>query len=519
MQCGDIFHLRADICQLGLDQRKVNMLAREYCDQSGRKLKPVILGHHMLAGLLPGMAKMSKSNPDSAIFMEDTAEDVARKIAAAYCPKVAQASAEVTEEGLTLGSDDTNPCLDYIKSIIFAPAGAAFAAGDQTFGSYAEVEAAFVAGSLPEEQLKAGLVAALNGLLQPVRDHFENDAHAKSVLAQVKSFRQDGAEVPKTTTAVAKPSAPVLVAWLPAAVHHPLTTLLGVVNELNAFVAGGGGDGATAVLLLPDWAAFANNELAGDEKDIAAALDYGAKLCRAYGLDERVAVVKQGELVLADPNQYWLNVIAAGRRSALDAVEAASGATSAGHIISALMRAADVVALKATHLATVNGDTERNALAAAFVGAEVQAVAAGAAPFAATLCDPKAAPTTADDHLYADETELDLRRKAKRAYFAPAEAANTVVGIGHYVIATQGALQIKRKEEQGGDVAYDSPAQLSLDVDEGRLHPGDVKPAVVAALMALTQPARDAMATPEMKKLATVLKNAEKKAAKKAGGK
>ena len=29
---------------------------------------------------------MSKSNKDSAIFMEDSAEDVARKINQAYCP-------------------------------------------------------------------------------------------------------------------------------------------------------------------------------------------------------------------------------------------------------------------------------------------------------------------------------------------------------------------------------------------------------------------------------------------------
>mmetsp|Transcript_32718 Transcript_32718/g.27641 ORF Transcript_32718/g.27641 Transcript_32718/m.27641 type:complete len:92 (+) Transcript_32718:453-728(+) len=29
MQCTDIFFLGADVCQLGLDQRKVNMLARE----------------------------------------------------------------------------------------------------------------------------------------------------------------------------------------------------------------------------------------------------------------------------------------------------------------------------------------------------------------------------------------------------------------------------------------------------------------------------------------------------------
>ena len=71
-KCTDIFFLRADICQLGVDQRKVNMLAREYCDAAGIKLKPVILSHHMLYGLKEGQAKMSKSDPDSAIFMEDT---------------------------------------------------------------------------------------------------------------------------------------------------------------------------------------------------------------------------------------------------------------------------------------------------------------------------------------------------------------------------------------------------------------------------------------------------------------
>lgn len=54
MQCTDIFFLGADVCQLGVDQRKVNMLAREYCEAAGIKLKPIILSHHMLYGLLPG---------------------------------------------------------------------------------------------------------------------------------------------------------------------------------------------------------------------------------------------------------------------------------------------------------------------------------------------------------------------------------------------------------------------------------------------------------------------------------
>lgn len=89
MQCTDIFALGADICQLGVDQRKVNMLARDYCDAAGRKLKPIILSHHMLYGLAQGQAKMSKSDPDSAVFMEDSAADVERKIMKAYCPKIA----------------------------------------------------------------------------------------------------------------------------------------------------------------------------------------------------------------------------------------------------------------------------------------------------------------------------------------------------------------------------------------------------------------------------------------------
>ena len=51
MQCTDVFFLNANICQLGVDQRKVNMLAREYCDAAKIKHKPIILSHHMLFGL------------------------------------------------------------------------------------------------------------------------------------------------------------------------------------------------------------------------------------------------------------------------------------------------------------------------------------------------------------------------------------------------------------------------------------------------------------------------------------
>jgi tyrosyl-tRNA synthetase len=79
------------------------MLAREYCDLTKRKLKPVIVSHHMLPGLKEGQAKMSKSDPESAIFMEDSEADVKTKIKKAYCPPC------VVED---------NPCIEYVRHIV-----------------------------------------------------------------------------------------------------------------------------------------------------------------------------------------------------------------------------------------------------------------------------------------------------------------------------------------------------------------------------------------------------------------
>ncbi len=53
MQCTDIFFLDLDICQLGIDQRKVNTLALE-CVPEGRE-KPIIVSHGMISGLVEGM--------------------------------------------------------------------------------------------------------------------------------------------------------------------------------------------------------------------------------------------------------------------------------------------------------------------------------------------------------------------------------------------------------------------------------------------------------------------------------
>ncbi|MHA2320102.1 MAG: tyrosine--tRNA ligase, partial [Candidatus Thorarchaeota archaeon] len=99
MQVADIFHLEADITQLGLDQRRANILAREV----GPKLgwwKPVVISHHMLMNLegaaepegfdeekdfdVQISSKMSKSKPSSSIFVHDTEDEIRNKVMSAY---------------------------------------------------------------------------------------------------------------------------------------------------------------------------------------------------------------------------------------------------------------------------------------------------------------------------------------------------------------------------------------------------------------------------------------------------
>jgi len=180
MQCADIFFLKADICQLGMDQRKVNMLAREYCDIKKKKLKPIILSHHMLSGLLQGQEKMSKSDPSSAIFMEDTTAEVKTKIKKAFCPPQ-------QVEG--------NPCLEYIQYVVlpwfghFEVSRKEEYGGNKKYESYEDLVADYESGALHPGDVKPALTKAINEILQPVRDHFENNKQAKQLLKTVRGYK------------------------------------------------------------------------------------------------------------------------------------------------------------------------------------------------------------------------------------------------------------------------------------------------------------------------------------------
>ena len=298
MQCADIFYLKANVTQLGRDQRKVNALAREI----GPKLgfwKPVIVSHHMLPSLLtpekageevktlelglneefsndyfielhsvddprkrrrkiggiafdtalkliqgivyddetvaivhiynkrgelleevpivegkstttkvgigikcleinregvdkakvivyPGKLqlvttlKMSKSNPDSAIFMNDEDDEIKRKIKNAYCPE---------------GIIEENPILEYNKYIIFEKFNNVKIerpekfGGNLEFNSYEDLEKAFSQGKLHPMDLKNSTAFYLNKLIEPIREKLEKNNTAKKLAEEIKTFK------------------------------------------------------------------------------------------------------------------------------------------------------------------------------------------------------------------------------------------------------------------------------------------------------------------------------------------
>lgn len=190
MQIADIFMLGAKITQLGMDQRKVNMLAREIGPQLGF-WKPVVVSHHMLMGLSKPASKsadkatrtielkMSKSKPDSSIFMTDSEPDVKRKIEKAYCPP---------------GVAEENPVLEYFKYIVFEKFPRVELKREEkhggaiTFDSYERLEEEYKKGTLHPQDAKNALVYYLNELLKPVREYFENNSEAKKLKEEVESY-------------------------------------------------------------------------------------------------------------------------------------------------------------------------------------------------------------------------------------------------------------------------------------------------------------------------------------------
>jgi len=194
MQVADIFHLEVKICQLGMDQRKANVVAIELGEKLGF-WKPVCVHHHLLQGLekpavwpppegkekeVIASAKMSKSKPETCVFIYDSPEEIQQKISRAFCPEKAV---------------KFNPILDICKYIVFREKASLFIrrpakfGGNVEFQSFEELEAAYRRGLLHPKDLKNAVAQELAEILKPVRRYFETCKEARRLLEELKKAR------------------------------------------------------------------------------------------------------------------------------------------------------------------------------------------------------------------------------------------------------------------------------------------------------------------------------------------
>ena len=154
MQIADIKHLNVDIAVGGMEQRKIHVLGREICESIGKS--PFVAIHTPLISSLLGEGKMSSSIPDSMVSVDDTAEDIVRKIRKAHCPA---------------GEVKGNPIMEIARLIIFPYAVSITLerpdkhGGNITFDSYVELETAYTEGGVHPLDLKNTIARYLTEIL------------------------------------------------------------------------------------------------------------------------------------------------------------------------------------------------------------------------------------------------------------------------------------------------------------------------------------------------------------------
>ena len=191
MQVADIYDMEIDLAVGGMDQRKAHMLARDTAEKLGLA-KPACLHTPLLTGLeglgkkmdseaVPDLstqidAKMSKSKPDTCIFIHDSEEDIIRKIKKAQCPPKQVLGNPITEMVKYI-IFDINNSLKIERSEKFG--------GDISFDSYASFEKMYINGELHPMDVKNAVANALRDVLKPSRDYFEKHV---DVLEEIKNY-------------------------------------------------------------------------------------------------------------------------------------------------------------------------------------------------------------------------------------------------------------------------------------------------------------------------------------------
>jgi len=190
MQAADIFNQGLNLAHSGLDQRKAHVIARAVALQlkveplkyKNKPYKPVALHHHLLMGLKkPAIwpptketlseAKMSKSIPGSAVFVDD-GEDVIRKnISNAFCPP---------------DHHEVNPLLDWAQHLVFVQKKPSLVierptkfGGDVEYFSFQDLLKDYNNKTLHPMDFKKGMAEHIVKLLLPVRTLLKKPMYAK----------------------------------------------------------------------------------------------------------------------------------------------------------------------------------------------------------------------------------------------------------------------------------------------------------------------------------------------------
>jgi len=150
-------------CQFGgVDQRKIFTFAEEFMPKLGYKKCS-----HLMNPMVPGITgdKMSSSDIDSKIDLLDNAQAVKKKIARAFCEE---------------GNVENNGLLSFCEYVIY-PALGKFSVerkeeygGNKTYTDYEELRTDFAEKNLHPGDLKSGVVASINQLLEPIRNEFKS---------------------------------------------------------------------------------------------------------------------------------------------------------------------------------------------------------------------------------------------------------------------------------------------------------------------------------------------------------
>ena len=183
MQAVDIHSLDVDIAHAGMDQRKIHMLVREIFPKMKWKV-PVAVHHKLLPGLSKSvdtndsqvLGKMSKSDPNSGIFIHNTDDEIKKKISKAWC-----------EEANT----QNNPLLEIARTVIFHDFDEMRVERPEKFGGnvsysdYNQLETDFEEKKLHPGDLKQTVGNYLVKVVSPIREKLNlseevNDAIRKS---------------------------------------------------------------------------------------------------------------------------------------------------------------------------------------------------------------------------------------------------------------------------------------------------------------------------------------------------